>query len=131
MATKAFWRDYAIAIVIAMAAVLGIWFLAALISPDLRVDTMNDENVKLEWYGPPLAIIFPYGIVATLVNWLLVRYQKPRLWLYVITAIVLIGTGTQAFVQSDGAETGIWLNLMHFAATGVIVPTVARYLPER
>ena len=130
MADRTFWRQFGVSILIAMAGVLIVWFLAALISPDIRVDTTFDENEKLQWYGPPLAMIFPYGIGAAIVSWLLVRYQKPRMWLYAITVIALIGMGLQAFAQADTTESAIWLNVMHLVAVACIVPVVARFLPE-
>ena len=130
MANSTFWKQYGLAIIATMVAVLIVWVLASLISPDLRVDTPFEDNEKLQWYGPSLAIIFPYGIGATLAAWLLVRYQKPRMWWYVLSVIVLVLLGLQAFVQTRSNETAIWLNIMHIVAAIIIVPVVARFLPE-
>ena len=130
MRNKAFWKDYGLALVAAMVGVLIVWLLARVISPDLRVDTPFDENVPLEWYGPSLAIIFPYGIGATIAAFLLMKFQKPRLWWYILTVIALIVFGLQAFMETRSNETAIWLNIMHFVAAAAIVPVVARYLPE-
>lgn len=131
MANRTFWKQFGVALIAAMVGVLAVWLVASLISPDLRVDTPFDENQKLAWYGPSLAILFPYGIGAAIVAWLLVKFQKPRLWWYIITAIALIVFGLQAFTETRSNETAIWLNIMHVVAAAIIVPVVARFLPER
>jgi hypothetical protein len=130
MANGTFWKQFGLAILVSMVGVLIVWLLAMVISPDIRVDTPFEENAKLEWYGPSLAMIVPYGIGAAIVSWLLLRFQKPRMWLYVITVIALIGMGLQAFVQANTTESAIWLNVMHLVAVACIVPVVARFLPE-
>jgi uncharacterized BrkB/YihY/UPF0761 family membrane protein len=131
MANAQFWKQFGVAIAVAMVGVLIVWLIASLISPDILVDTPSGDDQKLEWWGPSLAIIFPYGIVTAIVAWLLVRFQKPRLWWYVIAVVALVATGAQAFMQANTTESAIWLNVMHLVAAGCIVPTVARFLPER
>jgi hypothetical protein len=131
MPSKTFWKQYGVSLVVAMVGVLIVWLLAALISPDLRVDTPFDDAAKLEWYGPPLAIIFPYGLGATIVALLLIKFQKPKLWWYIATVLALLYTGWEAFDKANTNETAIWLNIMHFVAVAVIVPTVARFLPDK
>ena len=131
MTISTFWKQSGISILISMVAVFIVWLLAAIISPDLRVDTPFDKNAKLEWYGASLAMIFPYGLGAAIVAWLLVKFQKPRLWWYLAAVIALIFAGAQAFAKANTNETAIWLNIMHLVAAAIIVPVVARFLPER
>lgn len=131
MANSTFWKQFGVAIAVAMVGVLIVWLLASLISPDILVDTPFDDDAKLEWYGPSLAIIFPYGLGAAIVAWLLVRFQKPKLWWYIATVLALLYTGYEAFDKANTNESAIWLNIMHLVAAACIVPTVARFLPDR
>ena len=130
MADSTFWRQFGAAILISMVGVLIVWFRASLINPDIRADTTFDENEKLQWYGLPLTMTVPYGIEAAIAAWLLVRFQKPRMWWYILTAFVLILVGLQAFAHANTAESATWLNVMLLVAAACIVPAVARFLPE-
>jgi hypothetical protein len=76
-------------------------------------------------------MIFPYGLGALIAALLLIQFRRPRIWWYVIAVIALIAVGAQAFAQANTNESAIWLNVMHLAAAAVIVPVVARFLPER
>ena len=131
MATGAFVKQFGLAIVVSMVGVLIVWLLASVISPDIRVDTPSEDNAKLEWWGPSLAIIFPYGLGALIGAWLMVRFRKPRIWWYILAIVALIAAGAQAFAQANTTESAIWLNVMHFVAAAAIVPVVARFLPEQ
>ena len=126
-----FWKQFAVALVVAMVGVLVVYLVGEAISGEFRVDTSFDENQKLEWYGPPLAILFPYGLGAAIAAALLLHFRKPRTWWYVITVLALIVFGAQAFMQTSSNETAVWLNVMHLVAAAAIVPIVARFLPER
>jgi hypothetical protein len=130
MANSRFWKQFGLAIAVSMVAVFVVWLLASFISPDIRVDTPTEDNAKLEWYGPSLAMIFPYGLVALIAALLLIRFQKPRIWWYAVSVLALIFAGGQAFAQANTNESAIWLNAMHLAAAAIIVPVVARFLPE-
>lgn len=131
MANQMFWKQFGVALVVAMAGVLIVWLIASVVSPDILVDTPFEDDAKLEWYGPPLAVLLPYGLGAAIVAWLLVRFQKPRLWWYVITVLALIYMGYESFDKANSNESAIWLNIMHFVAAAAIVPTVAKFLPKR
>jgi hypothetical protein len=131
VANSRFWKQFALAIVVSMVAVTIVWLLASLISPDIRVDTPTEDNARLKWWGPALGMIFPYGLGALIAALLLIQFRRPRIWWYVIAVIALIAVGAQAFAQANTNESAIWLNVMHLAAAAVIVPVVARFLPER
>lgn len=130
MANGAFWKQFGVAILISMVGVFAIWILATIVSPDILIDTPFEDEAKLEWYGPPLAMIFPYGLGAAIVGWVLVRFQKPRMWWYVISVLALVYMGWSAFNQANTNESAIWLNIMHIPGLLTVVPAVARFLPE-
>ena len=48
MANSRFWKQFGLAILVSMVGVLVVWLLAALISPDIQVDTPFEDNAKLE-----------------------------------------------------------------------------------
>jgi cell division protein FtsW (lipid II flippase) len=125
-----FFKQAAMAIVAAMAGVVVVFLIAQAISPDLRVDSWQEDNQKLTIPNVTFTVLFQ-GVVGAIVGWILFHFRKPRLWWYVIVAIVLILGVFNAFNAADTNETAIWLNVMHLVAAGAIVPTIARMLPDR
>jgi sulfite exporter TauE/SafE len=86
---------------------------------------MEDNQRLTIFLAPGVAVIF--GIIASVVGWVLIRTRRPRTWWFAISAIALVLMGLNAFISADSTSTGIWLNVMHLVAAGAIVPTIAGF----
>ncbi len=127
---KTYFQFAAIGIAVAVVAVVVVWLVASLISPDMYVKDTSGDYAKLTVFGAATAAIF-YSVVATVVGWVLFFFRRPASWWYVIGGLVILGTGWNAFANSQTNETGIWLNIMHFVAAAAMLPTIGRILDLR
>jgi hypothetical protein len=130
MSNLDFFKQAAVALVAAIVGAVIVFFIADAISPELRVDSFQEDNQKLTAVSIATTVLFE-GVVGIIAGWILFHFRKPRTWWYVIVVLVLIFAGINAFASANTNETAIWLNVMHLVAAGAIVPTIARMLPER
>ena len=106
MNNRAFLKNAALGIIAAIVGVIVIWAIAQPISPDLRVDSFQEDNQKLTAFAVATTVVF-YGTVAVAVGWILFHFRKPRLWWYVIAAAVLIFGIFSSFGAATTNETAI------------------------
>ena len=66
------------------------------------------------------------GLIGAGIVWLLRKRSNGRLIFLGLAAVVLIFQGISAFTATDSDGTAIWLNVMHLAAAGAIVPVYVR-----
>jgi hypothetical protein len=122
---------YALAATIVATIGVGItWLIANVISPDIYAEDMDGDLVKLTFWGSLTATLF-YCAVAIVVGLVLFFFRRPALWWYVLSVVILILIGINAFDKSDTNESAIWLNIMHIVAAAAMIPGIGRALDLR
>ena len=124
--SSSFLRTAATGVIAAVVLVTLIWVVARVTGDDVRVQTPGaDAPEPMEVYYPAVATIFN-GVVGAGIVWLLRKRSSGRMIFLGLAAAVLIFQGMSAFTATDSNGTAIWLNVMHLAAAGALVPTFLR-----
>ena len=110
----------------AVIAVTILWLVARVTGDDLRVQTPgSDSPEKMAIFYPAVAVIFN-GLIGAGIVWLLRKRSNGRVIFLGLAVVVVIFQGISAFTATDSDGTAIWLNVMHLAAAGAIVPVYLR-----
>ncbi|MFM2309118.1 MAG: hypothetical protein RLY87_1239 [Chloroflexota bacterium] len=119
----------AAAIAAALAAIgnVIVYFLATAISGELRVLMPAEMPIEA---AQAAGSTLMFGILGSLVVGLIaLRTANPRRMWVNLTVIGLIVYGIAPFAAA-GVTTAIWFNVMHIVAGVLIIPMVAKALPE-
>lgn len=126
MTRSGYWKTTGMSVIVAVLGVIVVWIIARLIDGRMRVDTPQDDSQSLTVFLAAGSTVI-YGILATVVGWVLIRTRRPRTWWFSVSAVVLLLLGLIAFISATETSTAIWMNIMHLVAAGAIVPTVSRF----
>ena len=119
----------AAAIAAALAAIgnVIVFYVATAISGELRV--LLPAEMPLEAVQAAISTLM-FGILGSLVVGAIARRTRNprRMWVN-LTVLGLIVYGIAPFA-SAGVTTALWFNVMHVVAGVIIIPMVAKVLPE-
>jgi hypothetical protein len=120
-------KSAAIAAILAAIVNTIVFYIATAISGDLIVLMPAEETLTV---FQPFVFTTILGIVGSLmVSFVAQRTATPRRTWVLSTIIAVTLYGLPPFL-SAGASTAIWFNVMHAVAAVLIIPAVAKALPE-
>jgi hypothetical protein len=120
-------KSAAIAAILAAIVNTIVFYIATAISGDLIVLMPAEETLTV---FQPFVFTTILGIVGSLmVSFVAQRTATPRRTWVLSTIIAVTLYGIPPFL-SAGVSTAIWFNVMHAVAAVLIIPAVAKALPE-
>lgn len=109
-----YWRNVAIAAVVAAVAVVVIHLIASALDVSMIADTPGGTQEV----GMPIATIqaILFTFVGAGFGWLVARYSSAAAMAWLVAAIVvLLAFGFNAFLAAEDTATGVVLNIEHLA----------------